>query len=182
MYGRPQIVNKRIRLHWAGWTSDTLQLSLAGWQVSAQQDVMRQTMRLAIRHPSGAKGITHLSDYNYDQLSRVGYDPMLDTGLSFEGISSNCIVYLTDEQEIFRPIDCRPTVSRLYELDDIAHFRTVTPEHEVYLKEANINQILEMALKVQEPNQERIRKEMLRKRELEKHGIGRAHTELRLVV
>lgn len=184
-------MNAPIRLYWAGWETDTFSLAKQGWQISAEQNVMNNRMRIAIRHPEAEiQGITEIEEFLYREMTdgRM-HSPVIPTTLQFSTLQRQVFVNtMSHSGEFdFRAIDPRPRyeyMSEIRNLEDFAHFETTfeTPKHEVYLHEANLNQILEMAIKKQEPEQKQIRKEMLKRKELEEYRRGKLHTELRLVV
>lgn len=186
---RGRIINNPIKLYWAGWETDTLSLHREGWQISAEQDLMRNTMRIAINHPKAEiKGMTEVNDFDYRRILDMGLSgPVLHTVLSFSTLGKNVFVrgVGVSNNFDFHAIDPRPKYveEEIRELKDFANFETVfeVPKHEVYLHEANLQQILDVALQKQEPEQERIRQEMLRNEELKQYRRGKLHTELRLV-
>lgn len=113
-------------------------------------------------------------------------NPGLPVQLRFETMPNQIYINSMKGRDVgFEPIDFRPQMveQEIKSLNDLAHFATIAEEakHEVYLHEANIDQILEMALQRQEPEQDRIRQEMLRNQELRSLRMGTLHTELRLV-
>ena len=68
MYSNYQqdILSYPIDLYWRGWHSSTIELQRAGWQLSAQQDVMNRSMIVAINHPEAQlQDITERIDFNY---------------------------------------------------------------------------------------------------------------------
>lgn len=185
MYRR--FLNQPIRLLWAGWETDTLQLGRAGWQISAEQDVQYNRMRIAINHPEAkVQGISTVEEFLFRDMMEGRCRPMLPVQLRFEIMSHQIYVNSMRDREVsFQAVDFRPQMmeQEIKSLSDFAHFSTIAEEakHEIYLHEANIDQILEMALQRQAPEQERIRQEMLRQQELKNLRMGTLHTELRLV-
>ena len=182
-----RILNKPVRLNWAGWETDTYQLGRLGWQISAKQDVYRNTMGIAINHPHlQIQGISIVEEFLFRELMEGRCAPRLPITLQFQTMAREVYINTVDSQEIgFSAVDFQPTVceSRITKLEDFANFKTISevPKNAIYLKEANIDQILQMALKKQAPEQDRIRQEVLRQQELQSLRMGTLHTELRLV-
>lgn len=184
-------MNQPVRLCWAGWETDTFKLQNAGWQISAEQDFHYNGIRIAINHPKAdVQGITLIENFDYREVIDGNNlrHAILPVMLRFEIMGKTIHIKQMNSPDVrFGPIDATPhlmTDYKIHSLEDLAHFQSVGYEkarHEVFLHEANINQILEMALQRQEPEQDRIRKEMLQRKEIDRMKRGRLHTELRLV-
>ncbi len=182
-----RMLNKPVKLHWAGWETDTYRLGAEGWQISVEQDVLSNTMRIAINHPKAQiQGITQIEDFLFREMMDGFANPIIPTLLRFEVMGRQIYVNQMRSPDVsFAPVDFRPTMVEnvIHSLDDFCNFAKLEiPKHEIFLHEANINQILEMALVRQEPDQERIRQEVMRTKELKEMRMGKLHTELRLVV
>ncbi len=178
-----------MNLHWAGWETDTFRLQQNGWQLSAEQDPRIRTLRIAINHPDlCVQGITNVDRYDFERITheRQRFGRPVDIGLSV--IQMGHKVYLNEHSHTahtFEPIDAEPRMQeyRITSLSDLAHFTTIKrPQHEVFLKEASMEEILAMALQRQEPGQEAIRKRLIREQQMnEMRRYGELHTELRIV-
>ncbi len=46
----PRILSRPLRVHWAGWETDTYRLQRSGWKISAMQDVRGNRLQMAFRH------------------------------------------------------------------------------------------------------------------------------------
>lgn len=181
-----RFLNQPIKLRWAGWETDTYALGAQGWQISAEQDVILNRIRIAINHPEAQiQGITEMEQFLFRDIMEGRLSPALPTMLNFKTLSHQIYVNTMGHDVDFSAVDFRPQIAEqeVKSLQDFAHFSTIAevPKNEVYLHEANINQILEMALKRQEPEQEQIRQEMIKREELRNYRRGTLHTELRLV-
>ena len=194
MHGQTDIrfLNQPVKLWWAGWETDTLKLGREGWQISAHQDIRHDQMQIAIKHPkANIQGITFMESFAYrDWINGRGGFASAPVSLRFELMGQEIRIHQMGSPAVreFRPIDYRPRYddawqSKITTLDDFAHFETIVEEaqHEIYLHEANISQILDMALQVQAPQQEQIRKDMIDRQEMDRLRRGKLHTELRLV-
>lgn len=47
---RGRILSRPVKVHWAGWETDTLTLQQNGWELSVDQNIARNEMRMVIRH------------------------------------------------------------------------------------------------------------------------------------
>jgi len=144
-------------------------------------------MQLAIKHPHLCLyGISSQAEFNYlmNADARGRYIP-LDVRLKFEHIGHVIRYRAPANYQMFRgmaPIDASMQMIHEEErqLEDLVHFMPIQqPEQQIHLQQASINEILEYALERQEPDQERIRERLLKKRKVEK--FGKLHTELRIV-
>jgi hypothetical protein len=180
------LLSAPIEIFWKGWRADTAGLQRAGWSISAHENYQRQEMRLALESPCKTfVGITHLEAHTYRRfmLDHHPHPFRVDTQLEVAQMAPEIRVHSASlgMPEMY-PINAEPRIASMSEvsLRDIAHFQKVqTAKNEVFLKEASMEQILEMALKKQEPTQKEIRQRILKEQELRRYG--QLHTELRLV-
>jgi len=183
-----RLLNRPIKLHWAGWETDTYQLAQHGWQISADQNLRMNQMMIAINHPKGGiRGMTGIEEWHFQRIMQEGAHATLPTSLKFDHIAKDIWVRTTTPGDFdFHAIDPVPRYEQnmiIQKLEDLAHFATVGEQskNQLYLEEASIDQILEMAITKQTPDQERIRAEMLHRQEMQEYKRGTLHTELRLV-
>lgn len=184
------ILSQPVRLRWLGWESNTFALQEAGWEVSARQNLEYQKMQLAFRHKEmQMHGLSDYLDFDYFQKRNILY-PVSDINQmpTFGcNIANNIVIQIQSTppmSESFNPIDARPIYSEFEScnLDTIAHFRKIeTGENEIFLKRASMDDILNMALSKQEPRQEQIRKEMVRRNEFDVMRKSQLKANLRLV-
>lgn len=185
-----RILSQPLKIHWAGWETDTYRLQSQGWEISAEQFIDRRSMRLALRHREiGFRGMTNELNFDYFMMAdHRNYDPSYLNSVRF-----NCRLasdYRIQDMSMgnefcFQPIDARPAYIN-YEtksIDDFAHFRPINLNaKEIFLKEASMGEILEIALQKQEPNQEEIRKKLIHREKMEAiKKESRVQAELRLV-
>lgn len=179
-----RILSLPIQLHWGGWTADTRSLQRNGWQLSAYQDVMMRQMRIALKHPvMEMQGITTMGEFDYHSLMYENHYRPIDIGMSIGHMGRTIMISEMNMPNVrFNPIDAEPRIveQTIRTLDDIAHFQTIQrPEHEVFLKEASMAEILDMALQKQEPKQAEIRARMRKEEELKRYG--KFHTALNII-
>lgn len=179
-----KILSHPIRIIWAGWETDTLRLQENGWQLSAQENMHNRSMSIALKHSKcKVKGITSESNFDYFNFdSHYLRNIVLKARLAsdFMGVIRNI-----DQKTAFNPIDAYPSfveTKRNY-LEDFAHFRKInTNAEEIFLKKASMSEILQMALEKQEPNQEKIRKQLLYREEMQEiQRDSKTQAVLRLV-
>jgi hypothetical protein len=183
------VLSQPVNIRWLGWETDTYRLQDAGWELSAQEDIPRQQMAIAMRHKTAnIRGICESINWDYFRRERDIY-----VGRSMSTFRANLAMdFIVNYHQAgmtfddFNPIDARPMYQDINmekrSLDDLAHFRKLEKaKDEIFLKPASMEEILDMALKQQEPNQEAIRKEMVRKNELEIMRKSQLRANLRLV-
>ena len=139
-----------MKLYWAGWETDTYRLQQQGWRLSAQQDPMRGSIRLAIRHDElGIEGLT--GSHGFDYRALIDARPIrAPIGLSFLARS---IVIHEHEPFDFRPIDAQPQVSqgKISSLADLCHFPTpLVRTKALILPEATVDDLLSGILERQQ--------------------------------
>lgn len=184
-----RLLSQPLRLHWNGWESDTCALQSAGWELSVKEDLQYNRMCIAIRHKqNGIRGISDSMDWDYwRQMKQQFQDPR---SLPMFGCRLASDIIVTHHgagggREVdFNPIDARPmyATTQSMSIDDLAHFRKLEkPGDEIYLRKASMAEIMEMALSKQEPDQDRIRKQMVRDQELQVMRNSKLKANLRLV-
>ena len=188
----PRFLSEPMRIHWAGWVSDTLRLQHMGWEFSANQDIHRQHLQLALRHPGlRMAGMTHPIDFRFfEQMDPLRFrEYFKHIQLECNLASSYTITEhrYSDTMANFEPVDMTPCYSELntttFSLDDLKIFKPINAEvQEVYLHEPSIAEILEMALAKQEHKQAEIRKKMVQRAEKQKYLLdSEVKAELRLI-
>lgn len=165
-----RLLSRQMRVQWAGWESDTFRLQQAGWSLSADQDIVCNQMRLAMRHEGAQmRAISAAIDYDY-------YHHAID-GRQF---NSMCVPFHTMGRDVmihehgrvdwnFKPIDAMPqfTERRISRLDDVVHFApSLARTNEIILPEDSVPKLLERIRELQEPARvERLKRELNADRE-----------------
>lgn len=189
-----RLLSDPIELYFCGWKSDTYTLQDNGWEISVKEDFQCRRMALALRHKaSGLRGLSDTLDWDFYRF-RMSRDPRYSkNGVRERYPIFNCRLasdIIIQHKDIgpdiveFNPIDARPMFasSVINSLDDLSHFRKIeVPGNEIFLKNASMQEIMEMALSRQEPAQERIRKQMVRDEELQVMRNSKLKANLRLV-
>jgi len=186
----PSMSNIPIKLHWAGWETDTYRLGQHGWEVSADQNVMNQTIRFAIRHLKyNIRGFSEMDRLCYQELR---YNRTFSDSGGY-GIPELPIQLASDYRIIqhapttdFHPVETIPMYNvnpEVRELDDLALFKRLPQKtNQVYLREASLSEVLDFALSKQEPRQKEIRERLMHERRLaEVRQESEVRAQLRLV-
>lgn len=163
-----RILSRPVRLHWAGWETNTVRLQQAGWQLSAEQDIASDTMRLAIRHEAARV---------YGLTARVPWHYMHELQ-HHQGVPDLPVQHLASRYEIvthempsirgagFSPIDAMPqfTAERRVSLDDFAHFAApLARTEQIIVPDEDVTALMDRILKLQDPARvQRIREEVRR--------------------
>lgn len=159
------MLSEPVRVHLAGWESDTLTLQRSGWELSAEQDVVRGSMQLMIRHQ--ALGLLGLSkniawEYHNDprwmqhvrlpilQIEHFGrtdrlWVPMTASLGSFRG----------GHGPSFEAIDAMPSfiTEEPRRLEDLAHFATLHQKR-ILLPEETVSDLMKRIIEMQQPGRE----------------------------
>jgi len=148
-------LSRPIRLHWAGWETDTYRLQQAGWSLSADQDIMSFRMRIAMRHEAAQmRAISAPVDFDFH---RNFSDPRyLDhIVLPVQALGRDVSIHMHGAVEWkFQPIDAQPQFieRKVSRLDDLVHFApSLARTQEIILPEDSVPDLLERIRKLQEP-------------------------------
>ncbi|MDR3474518.1 MAG: hypothetical protein P4M09_22945 [Devosia sp.] len=148
-----------------GWTTDTLRLQQAGWSISAEQDVSRMEMMLAMRHPHAASyGISSRVDWRYmEDMDRFsGFAPMrLGADIRF-GRNIEVMHHGPVAPYSFQAVDAQPELmtTRRTHIEDFAHFAPspLARTNPIVVPEENVQELMDRILKLQQPDRtDRIR-------------------------
>lgn len=126
-YSDHRILSRPVKIHWAGWETDTYRLQQNGWSLSAEQLIERNTMRLVFRHESlGMIGQTADIDYRYEEAAFGGpglSDYMPERYAQVRHMGRQIIVHNHGPME-FRPIDAQPQMvsHEVRSLEDLVAF------------------------------------------------------------
>lgn len=181
----PRLLNQPVRIHMAGWTSDTYALQKHGWQISVNESPKFRSLQIAVKHP-----VLKL----YAITNRIEHSVIEDFQLTFNGNNLElniehlaCEIRVhnyatTDDFSNFRPVDATPryemqdtTVQRT--LDDFKIFRALPKEKEIIIKPESVGELLDKIRSMQDPFQAEFRekkRKQLRKfeREVNDYDLG----------
>jgi hypothetical protein len=157
--GLGRILSRPVRLNWAGWETDTFRLQQAGWSLSADQDLYRNTMRIAFRHQGlETTALTEVSCWDFE---RSHYDPAYLAGVTLpvKVMSRQVNIHMHGEVDWsgFKPVDAQPswTSHRVERLEDLVHFApSLARTKQIILPEESVSDLLDRIVKMQEPGRE----------------------------
>ncbi len=175
-------------INWEGWTTDIYRLKANGWDISARKDPCSSILTLAIHHKNTKQiGISENLHFNYNDYN-YNYDlpPNIRVEMHFNqrNMMESYYHQRITPDVLFHPIDVNPEIREIktYTFNEMVAeipFKNVDMKpKEIYLHQASMNEILDIALSKQEPKQKEIRNRMLN----EKYTIhSKLEAELRLV-
>lgn len=155
-----------------GFTSTTLDLQRAGWQIAMERIDMRYSIRLALHHPN-LRLYARTSEVDVPQLQRFitkNGSPLifkimgLYSDIKFQ--LQNIISGYKDFSEAFTAIDCTPHLTEV-NMSEMNIFRPIDVDENVklWLDEKTVMELQEEILKKQTPEMKEIN-ERMKKREL----------------
>jgi len=162
-----RVVSPGIEVVWAGWRSSLYDLQCSGWQMAASEDPMGFGLIIYIHHPQiqGALGMGKLDRTSYRELTMPGFREMFRMNINFD---KEEIFRTVHQAELSNAIDVTPRLedmsvtTRTVSMKDFRIFQPIIDSPEIILKEASMDQILQLALEKQEPSQVEFREQTLR--------------------
>ena len=153
------LLSRPVKLHWAGWETNTYRLQQAGWSLSAEEDIRDMRMRLALRHEGHRiYGLTAGVDFDFMGARYNAMDMVRATEamtIPVQHMASRLTVQSYEHGGFnFRPIDATPQFleRRIQSIEDFAHFATpLARTQEIILPEESVPELLERILKLQQP-------------------------------
>lgn len=170
---RDRPLSMPMRVHFAGWESDTYRLQQNGWQLSAHEDFMYDGFQLAMRHEQyGIHGLSARVPYEYRSMmnSPLTRDfghamPDVPVALASRFVSQ---IFGTDFTK-FSPIDAQPQFDTR-QIQYIEDFKLFAPNlvrtQEIIVPEYDVDQLLTMILEKQQPAREEYFKRQIEGQEL----------------
>lgn len=156
---RDPMLSRPVKVHWAGWESDTLKLQASGWEVSAREDIACRQMELAIRHQGhDMVGLSQRmcfeyfhNDPRYLQALTIPFGMMAKTGTPH--IKYHSVMAGEYDKVPFRPVDCMPSyrsMDRIGGIEEFAHFAGARAGQELLVPEEDVNDLLSRILDLQQ--------------------------------
>lgn len=151
-----RVQSEPVEIHWLGFRSDTLTLQRQGWAISANQDVTRDTMAIAMKHErSGIYMVSHVEqDWRYREMCDIGRSPR-QRGIQIDGTGK--VIHVHPSMSLldfgrFSPIDAVPAVieTQIRSLEDLVYFRKVE-EKGLLLPQQEVDSLMARILDLQEP-------------------------------
>lgn len=164
---RHPILSSPIRLHWAGWETDTQRLQQAGWQLSANERVEYDEFELAFKHEQAGC-------YGYSQSVPFRYLDMHDRTAALRSLSLD--VQLTNRLHSqlhnvdfshFNPIDAKAqyTEQPILNIEDYNIFApALVTTKELVFDESSVSDLMEVILDKQDPARQKYYEDQVRER------------------
>lgn len=165
-----------MKLHWAGWTSDTWTLQRAGWDVSVSENYDAMTFNLNIQMALRYRDLYAISAraslppgrgnmrYDMDMLREMSIN--IDQ-MGADIISRPYVYHTLLNWSDFSPVDTRPDYVEVdsQSMRNANIFRKIESANDIVVPEYSVQQLLDMALEMQAPKQREIRDKMRKQRE-----------------
>ena len=159
-----RVLSPPCKVFFAGWESTTTKLQQLGWSLSAEQDLMRQRVRLALRfEPCKLYMMSESLDHNFYKAfgpgGTHGYNRLPE--FHVRNCASNFHVQVYDNLSLFRPIDATPQYihSEIKSIEDFNLFATpLVRTQEIIVEPETVSSLMEQIKKLQVTDLEAIRK------------------------
>jgi hypothetical protein len=166
--GDHRILSRPLRVHWAGWETDTYRLQKCGWKISAYQDIRGSRLQMAFQHAgAGIEGITAELPYQYERALDMRESAYVDgMVLQVQRMLGETVMIhqMGDVSAMWSSVDAEPryTQATITRLEDLAHFAgPLIRTNEIIVPEESIPELLERILKLQQPARiDRIKEEL----------------------
>lgn len=165
----PRLLSPPCKVIFAGFETTTTRLQQAGWELSAEQDMNRRRVRLAMRfNPARLYMVSEAQDFDFFHAVGRG-----SGNYGMEGYGGNLPVFHTvhcatdirvqmmDDFSLFRPIDAAPqmVMSKFQSIEDFNLFATpLVRTEEIIVEPETVATLMEQIKKLQAPDLEAIRK------------------------
>ncbi len=188
-YADKYLASQPWKLHFAGWETDTYRLQQNGWQLSASQDPMYDSMQIAFSHPEyRIRGVSsHVR--HYDARSTIGFGGMHDgpryietaAHLATDFISSG--VRFAAPMDKFMPIDAEPQLMDMRQMmsQNMVFAPNLARTQEIIVPEQSVDQLLDMMLNQQASNRAELIRRRVREQNQQIDFSPRTHVHAQLV-
>lgn len=154
----PWVVSIPHRVHWGGWETTTTRMQQGGWELSAEQDIRDDSVRLAFRHQGMQMyGVTAPARVEFFRYSHR------DEPLHFNVVrmaSRIDVMVMHDDLSRFNPIDAYPQVmtQERKSIEDFGIFAVpLARTEEIIVEPETVMGLLEKIKSMQSPEQAAIR-------------------------
>jgi len=154
-----RILSQPCRVVFAGWESTTTRLQQAGWQLSAEQDFNRFSIRIALKfEPARLFMIAEAQEMDFMRYSVMREQPPV---FQIRHAASDMHVQLMEDAFDFRPFDAVPQFTSIERksIDDFGIFAPcLTRTEEIIVEPKTVAALLDEIRKLQAPELAEIRK------------------------
>lgn len=157
-----RILSEPCQVLFAGWESTTTRLQQAGWQLSAEQDFNRMSIRLALKfEPARLFMVAECQDWDYMRYARSPYRDGHPPTFQIRHAASDMHIQLMESSFDFRPFDAKPQFTSA-ERKSIKDFGIFAPclarTEEIIVEPQTVAALLDEIRKLQAPELAEIRK------------------------
>jgi hypothetical protein len=150
-----RLMSRPVPASWAGFETDTYKLQSFGWDISAEQEPMYHTMRIAIRHDKiGMSGVSERIPWTYFQDPY--HSPERLPVVPLRCVSHKVMYEIYGSPAFnFEPVDAQPQMMAVKRgsLEEFIHFAPARAKG-ILLPEASVPDLMEQILKLQQPMRE----------------------------
>lgn len=154
----PRVLSRPHKVWWDGWETTTTRLQQGGWEISAEQEVYRNGIRLALRNQRCQMyGLTDVVSFDF-YGGRYGLDAPLEFRVAH--MASRFSVQTMGDFSQFKPIDAMPQIvnTEIKSIDDLGIFATpLVRTEEIIVEPQTVEALLAQIKKIQAPEQAAIR-------------------------
>lgn len=145
------MLSRPMDVYWAGWRSNTAALQMAGWEISAHEDICERKIAIAIRHKGlGMQAISRVAHYEYFHLPM--HHNLATTDIHIDRIAAHVVVHMPSPMT-FRPVDAQPQWAMNpmgTSLDDLAHFAPSKLSKVIVMDDPSVDDLLARILDKQQ--------------------------------
>lgn len=154
------VLSQPCEVIFAGFRSDTYRLQQAGWVLSVEQDIMRCSLRLAMKLPAaGLYMLAEQVDFDFYQRAHLGGGA--SPRFIIRHCSSQIHLRLQERSFAFQPIDATPVFvdAPFKSIEDYGIFATpLVRTEEILVEPESVEECMALIRKLQAPELEAVRK------------------------
>ena len=178
------IVSHPMRIHFAGWETDTYRLQQNGWQLSASQDPYHDSIQVAFQHPEyRMRGVTNRIR-RYDMMDR--YNPTHRDPIDVAGFLASDFVSMRTNilpMDSFKPIDAEPQFMEMRQMmsQNMFFAPNLARTQELIVPEQSVDDLLNMILDKQASNRAQLIQRRVREQGQKIDFNPRTHVHAQIV-
>ena len=149
-----RLLSRPVRVLWDGWETDTMRLQQGGWEINAEQDISRHTVRLLMRNQRNQMfALTNEAPLDF---FRAHSDPRIVEALTFQIVhmAGHMTIQAMMNPMAFKPIDAKPQIimATPKNIEDFDIFATpLVRTKEIIVAEPSVADLLEQIIAKQDP-------------------------------
>lgn len=142
-----------LKLYWNGWESDTFTLQKNGWQLSVEQDLYSQSIRIAAKCYN-LYMISDMINISYLDVTSPYRNFAKEIIVPINKVGSNITIELMEKTFNFKPIDAEPVFynRERKSIEDFAIFApALVRTNEIIVPNEDVDSLLDKLLQLQDP-------------------------------